>query len=64
MSTRITPDHWNPSRKRWRYETHCYGPRDCPRYKPGKARSVPGRQSGMSWTDDDYERYQEGGESE
>ncbi|MCB1282407.1 MAG: hypothetical protein KDB18_12875 [Salinibacterium sp.] len=48
MATEITPDHWNPSRKRWRHETHCYGPRDCPRYRPGKARSVPGRQPGMS----------------
>jgi hypothetical protein len=56
MATEITIDHWNPHKKKWRYETHCYGPKDCPNYRPGKARAVQGRKPGMIWTDDDYER--------
>lgn len=56
MATEIVIDHWNPSKKRWRMETHCYGPRDCPRYRAGAARSVPGRKPGMIWIDDDVER--------
>lgn len=58
MATEITVDQWNPSKKRWRFETHCYGPAECPRYKPGPARKVPGR-NGMSWTDNDVERRDE-----
>ena len=56
MATEITIDQWKPWIKRWRFETHCYGPRDCPRYRPGKARTVPGRKPGMIWVDDDVER--------
>ena len=56
MATEITLDHWNPDRKKWRFETHCYGPRDCPRHRAGKPRTVPGRQPGMVWVDDDVER--------
>ncbi len=56
MATEIIIDHWNPEKKKWRYETHCYGSKDCPNYKPGKARSVPGRKPGMVWIDDDFER--------
>ncbi|MBN1459997.1 MAG: hypothetical protein JXA57_10690 [Armatimonadetes bacterium] len=56
MATEITIDQWNPSKKRWRFETHCYGPRDCPRYKPGKPYKVQGRKSWMVWEDDDVER--------
>jgi len=56
MATELTIDHWKPWIKRWRFETHCYGPRDCPRYRPGKARTVPGRKPGMVWVDDDFER--------
>lgn len=55
MATEITVDQWNPSDKKWRFETHCYGPAECPRYKSGPARKVPGR-NGMSWTDNDLER--------
>jgi hypothetical protein len=55
MATEIIIDHWNPSKKQWRMETHCYGPRDCPRYKAGKARTVQGRKPGMVWVDDDVE---------
>lgn len=55
MATEITVDKWNPSRKRWRLETHCYGPKDCPRYRAGAPRQVPGRK-GDVWIDDDVER--------
>jgi hypothetical protein len=56
MATEIVLDQWNPARRRWRVETHCYGPRDCPRYRAGRARSVPGRKPGMVYLDDDVER--------
>ena len=56
MVTEIIIDQWNPSKKRWRLETHCYGPRDCPRYRAGSPRKVPGRKPWMVWVDDDVER--------
>jgi hypothetical protein len=56
MVTEIIIDQWNPSKKRWRLEPHCYGPRDCPWYRAGAARKVPGRKSWMVWIDDDVER--------
>ncbi len=59
MPTEIILDQWNPDRRRWRVETHCYGPRDCPRYRAGRARSVPGRKPDMVFVDDDVERESE-----
>ena len=56
MPTQIILDHWNPSNVKWRIETHCYGPRGCPRYKAGPRYRVPGRKSGMVYVDDDVER--------
>lgn len=56
MPTQIILDHWNPSQVKWRFETHCYGPRGCPRYKADPAYRVPGRSSGMVYVDDDVER--------
>lgn len=56
MPTQIILDHWNPSKVKWRFETHCYGPRDCPRYKAGQPYRVPGRKPGMIYEDDDVER--------
>jgi hypothetical protein len=56
MVTEIIVDHWKPWKKRWRFETHCYGPKDCPRYNPGKPYRVPGRSAGMVYVDDDVER--------
>ena len=56
MATEITIDQWNPHNKKWRYETHCYGPKDCPNYQAGKPWSVQGRKPGMMWVDDDIER--------
>ncbi|MEF9476106.1 MAG: hypothetical protein L0958_05390, partial [Candidatus Mariimomonas ferrooxydans] len=54
MATEIIIDHWKPDEKIWRYETHCYGPGDCPNYHPGRPRSVPARK-GLVWVDEDYE---------
>jgi hypothetical protein len=56
MATEIILDQWNPSKRTWRFETHCYGPRGCPRYTAGPPRRVPGRKPGMVWIDDDVER--------
>ncbi|OGH60589.1 MAG: hypothetical protein A3G34_10675 [Candidatus Lindowbacteria bacterium RIFCSPLOWO2_12_FULL_62_27] len=53
MSVEMIIDHWNPSKKRYRTETFCYGPKSCPLYKPGPTRKVPGRR-GMSWTEEDW----------
>jgi hypothetical protein len=59
MPTEIIVDQWNQSKVRWRMETHCYGPRDCPRYRAGAARKVRGRKPGMVWVDNDVERESE-----
>ena len=46
-------DQWNPSNKRYRFETFCYGPKSCKFYKSGPTRIVPGRK-GMSWEEPDW----------
>jgi hypothetical protein len=46
-------DHWNPSQKRYRFETFCYGPKSCSFYKAGPVRVVPGRK-GMTWEEADW----------
>ena len=51
-------DHWNPSRKRYRFETFCCGPKDCSFYRSGPTRKVPGRR-GMSWEEEDWVDEQE-----
>jgi hypothetical protein len=56
MATEIIIDQWNPEKKQWRFETHCYGPRDCARYRAGKPYRVQGRKPHMVWLDDDVER--------
>lgn len=53
MPTEMIIDHWNPSKVKWRFETHCYGPKSCRLYKAGPTRKVPGR-SGMSWEEEDW----------
>jgi hypothetical protein len=53
MATEMIIDQWNPSKVKWRIETHCYGPKSCKLYKAGPARKVPGRK-GMSWTEEDW----------
>ena len=53
MPVEMIIDHWNPSRKRYRFETFCYGPKICSFYRPGPKRKVPGRK-GMSYTEEDW----------
>ncbi|MBN2376432.1 MAG: hypothetical protein JXD22_08525, partial [Sedimentisphaerales bacterium] len=42
MPVEMIIDHWNPSRKKYRFETFCYGPKLCTFYKSGPKRIVPG----------------------
>jgi hypothetical protein len=56
MPVEIIVDKWQPEKKRYRYETFCYGPKSCEYYKAGPLRQVPGRR-GMTyeepeWVDD------------
>lgn len=53
MPVEVIIDQWNPSQKRYRIETFCYGPKSCSLYKPGPTRKVPGRK-GMSWEEEDW----------
>ena len=53
MAVEMIVDHWNPSRRRYRYETFCYGPKICSFYKSGPTRKVPGR-NGMSYEEADW----------
>lgn len=53
MPVEMIIDHWNPSKKRYRFETFCYGPKSCSFYRAGPTRKVPGRQ-GMSYTEEDW----------
>ena len=53
MPVEIIVDQWNPSVRRYRRETFCYGPRSCPHYRPGPTRKVPGR-TGMTWEEPDW----------
>ncbi len=52
MPVEMIIDHWNPSQKRYRFETFCYGPKNCVHYRTGAKRKVPGRR-GMSYTEED-----------
>jgi hypothetical protein len=53
MPVEMTIDQWNPTIRRYRTETFCYGPRFCPLYEPGPPRKVPGRR-GMTYTEEDW----------
>ena len=53
MPVEMIIDDWNPSPRRYRTETFCYGPRSCPLYQAGPVRTVPGRR-GMSYTEADW----------
>jgi len=52
MPVEMIIDQWNPNKRRYRTETFCYGPRNCPLYEPGPARKVPGRR-GTTYTEQD-----------
>lgn len=53
MAVEMIVDQWNPSVRRHRRETFCYGPKSCPLYAAGPTRKVPGRK-GMSWEEEDW----------
>jgi hypothetical protein len=53
MPVEMIIDQWNPSRKQYRFETFCYGPKSCAFYRKGATRKVPGRK-GMSYTEEDW----------
>jgi len=53
MPVEMIIDHWNPSKKRYRFETFCYGPKSCKDYRSGPTRKVPGRK-GMSYEEEDW----------
>ncbi len=53
MPVEMIVDQWNPSQKKYRFETFCYGPKSCSAYRPGPTRKVPGRR-GMSYTEEDW----------
>jgi hypothetical protein len=53
MPVEMIIDHWNPRKKKYRFETFCYGPKSCPFYRAGPTRKVPGRR-GMSWEEEDW----------
>jgi hypothetical protein len=53
MAVEMIVDQWNPSVRRHRRETFCYGPKSCRLYRAGPTRKVPGRK-GMSWEEEDW----------
>lgn len=53
MPVEMIIDQWNPSKKQYRFETFCYGPKNCSLHRPGPVRKVPGRK-GMSYTEEDW----------
>lgn len=53
MAVEMIIDQWNPSKRRYRVETFCFGPLSCSAYKAGPTRKVPGRK-GMSWEEEDW----------
>ena len=53
MPVEMIIDQWNPRKKRYRFETFCYGPKSCAFYKSGPTRKVPGRK-GMTYEEEDW----------
>ena len=53
MPVEMIIDQWNPRRRKYRFETFCYGPKSCAFYKAGPTRKVPGRKS-MVWEEPDW----------
>jgi hypothetical protein len=48
MPVEMIIDQWNPGKMKYRFETFCYGPKNCGFYHAGKVRTLPGRK-GMIW---------------
>ncbi|WP_257532984.1 hypothetical protein [Irregularibacter muris] len=54
MPIEIIIDNWNPrGRKKYRFETFCYGPLGCKLYKAGPNRKVEGR-NGIVYIEEDW----------
>lgn len=53
MPVEMIVDQWNPSVRKHRFETFCYGPKSCAFYRAGPTRKVPGRK-GMTWEEEDW----------
>ncbi|WP_422484787.1 hypothetical protein [Gudongella sp. DL1XJH-153] len=54
MPVEIIVDNWNPrGKKKYRFETFCYGPLSCKLYKAGPNRKVEGR-NGMVYVEEDW----------
>jgi hypothetical protein len=54
MPVEIIVDNWNPrAKKKYRFETFCYGPLSCKLYKAGPNRKVEGR-NGMVYIEEDW----------
>jgi hypothetical protein len=53
MPVEMIIDQWNPSNRKFRFETFCYGPKSCSLYRAGPTRKVPGRK-GMTWEEEDW----------
>jgi len=54
MPVEIIVDNWNPrGRRKYRFETFCYGPLSCKLYKPGPNRRVEGR-NGIVYVEEDW----------
>ena len=53
MEVEMIIDQRNRTKRRYRTETFCYGPRSCPLYRSGPPRKVPGR-NGMTYTEEDW----------
>jgi len=53
MAVTMIIDPWNPSQRRYRFETFCYGPKSCALYRAGPTRKVPGRK-GVSWEEENW----------
>ncbi len=53
MPVEMIIDQWNPKKKKYRFETFCYGPKSCVFYKAGPTRKVPGRK-GMTWEEENW----------
>ncbi|NQT59231.1 MAG: hypothetical protein HQ557_09640 [Bacteroidetes bacterium] len=53
MPVEIIIDQWNPDRRKYRFETFCYGPLNCKSYSSGPNRKVEGR-NGMQYVEEDW----------
>lgn len=64
MPVEIIIDNWNPrGRRKYRFETFCYGPLSCKLYKAGPNRKVEGRNRKVyveeDWVDEEMTRHRE-----